>query len=97
MTLKPHEIRELPPELKRCIQSFDHKEIQYTDRNGNEVKESIIRLKFIDKLKAIEMINKHIGFYEIDNKQKQNKVDLNSLKINELNVLYQIVNQNKIN
>lgn len=90
--LKPEEIKNLPTDVKRCIQAFKHKKHTYTDRNDVQHTEEIIELKFIDKLKAIEMINKHIGFYEIDNKQKANNITLNKLDINTLNNIYQALN-----
>ena len=47
-------------------------------------------------LDAIEMLNKHIGFYEIDNKQRANQVTLNNFDNRTLNAIYQALNPNKI-
>ena len=96
INLTPAEIKELPSELRRLIQSYEHKKHSYIDRNDCSHTEEIIRIKFVDKLKAIEMINKHIGFYEIDNKQKANKVTLQQFNIETLNALYQALNPNRI-
>ena len=40
------------------------------------------------------MINKHIGFYEIDNKQKSNKINLNKIDTATLNILVQSMKGN---
>ncbi len=61
----------------------------YTDRGGHKRTDEVIEIKLIDKTKAVEMINKHIGFYEIDNKQKSNKINLNKIDTTTLNVLFQ--------
>ena len=45
----------------------------------------------IDKTKAIEMINKHIGFYAVDNKQKANVINLTKITTDKLNYLNQMM------
>ena len=37
----------------------------------------------------MEMINKHVGFYELDNRQKKPKIDLNKF---DTQTLYNILN-----
>lgn len=73
MELTPNEIKELPAEVRRCIQSYKSKE-QY-DKHGNHVA-TTVEVRLIDKTKAIEAINKHIGFYAQDNDQKANKIQM---------------------
>lgn len=85
--LTPEEVKELPPDIKRAIQSFKAKKHTYTDRNGDTHTEETIEIKLIDKIKAVEMINKHIGFYEVDNKQKAARVNLTKIDTNTVNVL----------
>lgn len=91
INLSPAEIKLLPPDARRLIISFDHKKLKYTDREGIEREEETIRIKFADKLKAIDMINKHLGTYEQDNRQKRNTVNIDNLDTltvkNILNVL----------
>lgn len=98
MELTPMEIKELPPEVRRCIQSYKSKESY--DKHGNHVG-TTVEVRLIDKTKAIEAINKHIGFYANDNDQKANKVNiLNVLKSADpsaLNNLLQAMEENKIN
>lgn len=91
INLSPDEIKNLPSDIKRTIQSFEHKKHSYIDRNEIAHTEEIIRIKFVDKLKAIDMINKHIGLYESDNRQKANNIQLNKFDNVTLNALYQAI------
>lgn len=59
-------IKNLPIEIRRLIISFEK---SVTTFEGGE--KTTYKIKFVDKMRAFEMINKHIGFYEIDNKQKE--------------------------
>lgn len=87
--LTKEELRELPPEVRRCIQGTSTKRRTFKDNKGNTTIDEVITIKLIDKVKAIEMINKHIGFYEEDNKQKKS-INIESLNTDQLNVLLQI-------
>ena len=87
--LTKDEIKALPPEVKRCIQSFKTTKRTYKDRGGQERTDEIIEIKLIDKTKAMEMINKHVGFYEKNNQQKTPKIDINKLDTRTLNVILQ--------
>jgi len=89
--LSPKQIKELPSNVRRQIQSFKHKKHSYEDRNGQPHEEEIIEVKFIDKLKAMDMLNKHLGFYESDNRQKANNINLNKIDNVTLNALYQAI------
>lgn len=94
--LQEHEVKALPPEVRRCIQSYKSKE-QY-DKHGNHVG-TTIEVRLIDKIKAIEAINKHIGFYAQDNDQKANKVNilnvLKSVDPNALNSFLKAIDKNE--
>lgn len=70
--LSPSEVKRLPIELKRLVNKFKETIYSNYDKKTGALlsKVKTIELSFISKEKAIEMINKHIGFYEIDNKQK---------------------------
>lgn len=63
--VSPEEIKKLPVEVRRLITEFEH--TKFTNESGTTEK---IKLKFMSKKDAAEMINKHIGFYEEHNKQK---------------------------
>ena len=90
MDLGVSDLKALPPEIRRCIASFKKKTTKYLPRGakvGEEVTEENIEIKLIDKVKALEMINKHIGFYSEDNKQKSVKIDLSKASNVQLNML----------
>jgi len=71
MTLTAEQIKELPPEVRRLIVSFKRttRKIPHIDEY-----EIAIEVKFVDKQKAMDMVAKHIGFYEKDNDQKTTPV-----------------------
>lgn len=69
MELTPEEIKQLPAELRGMITKFRTSEKKTVTEFGENV-HKIIELEFFDKKAALEMLNKHLGFYEADNKQK---------------------------
>ena len=72
ISLTPEEVKELPIEIRRLITRFKETKRNLTDKDGN-IYETIhvIELWFVDKTKALDMINKHVGFYGEHNAQKQ--------------------------
>jgi len=80
----PEELKQLPLEVRRLISSY--KLTTRTTRQGKKVEvEKMVELKFVDKLKACDMINRHIGLYEKDNNQQGgNDIDLSKLSDEEL-------------
>lgn len=73
LLLTPAQVKELPPEVRRLITKFE----TTTRRIGSgedAVSETTVKLSFVSKEKAMEMIHKHTGFYEKDNEQKGNIV-----------------------
>lgn len=76
MLLTAKQIKELSPEIRRLITGFKR-----TTRRipGTDEEEIQIEIKFIDKIKAMEMISKHIGFYEKDNSQSNKQPIIISL------------------
>ena len=94
--LTVEELKELPPEVRRCISQFKRKTRTFLPRGaepGEEVTEDIIEIKLFDKVKTLEMINKHIGFYLEDNKQKGVKIDLSKASNVQLNMLLNLAEQ----
>ncbi|MBS9774595.1 MAG: terminase small subunit [Tenacibaculum sp.] len=73
--LTPFEIEQLPDDVKRLITKYK----KTTRRLGEEMTEETIELHFVSKEKAMEMIARHIGFYEKDNDQKKSQINLNQL------------------
>lgn len=78
------ELKALPADARRLIQSFKVKKAY--DKHGNH-ESTTVEIKLIDKLKAMEMINKNIGFYSEDNKQKQVNINLSKFDNRTLNVM----------
>lgn len=74
--LTPQQVRDLPNEVKRCIQSIKHRKKEYQDRQGNTVIEENLEVRIIDKTKAVEILNKMLGNYALDNKQKATNVNI---------------------
>ena len=93
MALSPDEVKALPPEVKRCIQTVNYRKTESFDKNGNKSVREVMDLKFVDKTKAIDMLNKILGNYALDNKQKGSNIKVENLNINELKVLQQILNK----
>ena len=99
--LTSEEVKQLPADVKRCIQGIKIKTRTYYDKQiKEEVTEESIEIKLIDKTKAVEMINKHIGFYSEDNKQKKTNINVLQILQNSnpeiLNGLLQAMQQNTI-
>lgn len=96
--LEDKEIKELPPNIRRCLSSFKTTERTEKGRDGNEYTIKTTEFKLVDKLQAIKEISKHIGFYEAHNKQKSPIIDLTNATPEELNTLLGLFNrQLKVN
>ena len=67
MLLSPAQIKELPEDIRKLITK--HRYIKRTSGKRKKVTEEIIELTFVSKERAMEMINRHLGFYEEDNRQ----------------------------
>lgn len=88
------ELKELPPETRRCIQTVVRKKKRYTNRLGEDVEEETMTVKLIDKIKAFDMINRHIGLYENDNKQNNTSINIEHLDVKTLNALLLAIDNN---
>lgn len=82
--LTPDEVKKLPVEVRRLISECNVKEVKHYDKGRLHSTTTTMQLKFVSKEKAMEMIAKHIGFYEIDNRQKSKIIDLESSTTDEL-------------
>ena len=74
MNLTFDEVKELPLELRRMISGFKKTISKYG---------ITYEISFIDKMKALEMINRHIGFYEKDNSQRKNEITVFEIPKND--------------
>ena len=73
--LTSDKVKELPVEIRRLITSY--KKVKTRKGGQGEWEEESVELKFVDKMKAFEMLNKHIGFYEKDNSQLKPSTEVN--------------------
>jgi hypothetical protein len=95
--LTPQEIKELPAEIRRTIQSYEMTE--HVDKHGNPAG-TTIKVKLKPSMGAMQEVAKLRGMYSIDNDQKATKVNiLNVLKNSSpdtLNTLLATIEQNSI-
>lgn len=85
MGLSAKQIKKLPSEIRQMITKFRINTKKSYDKQGflTDTTETV-SLEFVSKEKAIEMISRHIGFYELDNNQKSKILDLSSTPTSEL-------------
>lgn len=87
--LSPEEIKLLPKSFRRLINKYKETENSYWDKDGNELsKTKTIELSFVSKERAMDMINKHLGFYRADNEQKKASINLDLIDTDTLMKLY---------
>ena len=80
ISLSADEIKELPIEIRRLITKYKSRFKHFYDKDGHLLNtEETIELHFVSKERAIEMVNKHIGFYEADNRQKAPLINYDSV------------------
>lgn len=67
-----HELKDLPDEVAVCIQSM---KISYTEEpqeDGSYVQIKNLEIKFWDKMQALQMLGKHLGMFDDDNRAGHN-------------------------
>lgn len=79
MCLTLDAIKELPPEIRRMVVSYKARTRllqSKTDEYGQvtQLVEETFELKFVDKVKVLEMIGKHTGFFDVDNTPKNQTI-----------------------
>ncbi len=95
--LSVDDLKALPNELKRCIQSVKHRVKEYNSPKGDPIREEVLEVRIIDKSKAVEILNKMLGHYALDNKQKGNSINVANLNINELKFMANIMQKSSNN
>lgn len=94
--LNSQQLKELPVEIGRLITRFKTRTKRHYDKEGELLfEEDTIELHFVSKEKAMEMINKHIGFYEKDNNQKSNDINILTTNDKHLTIVSKILNGEK--
>lgn len=89
--LTPDEVKALPSDVRRSIQQIKHNKREYTDRQGNLVVDEKLEVKMVDKLRVMDMINKHIDFYNADNQSKKQTVDISNATPEQLNTVLSLL------
>ena len=75
--LQPHE---LEGNARKAVNSFKSLKTQKFSKDGEQkgrTVETIDEYKRHDKMKALELLGKHLGIYELDNKQKNQNITVN--------------------
>ena len=86
--LSIEEIKALPDNIAQNIKKVKHKRNIRKNGKGKVIQEDeFIEVEFVSKEKAIDAINKHIGFYEKDNNQKAASIDCDKLSTDTLKEL----------
>lgn len=73
MTLSITEFEDLPDDVRLCISKFKKFERSY-EVDEETITETTVELWFVDKLKAWDMIARHMDFYNKDNKSASDNV-----------------------
>lgn len=96
IAISKEEIKDLPPEVRRLINKYKINRYENYDKDGAllGVTENI-ELSFVSKERAMEMINKHIGFYEVDNRQKAATVNITTTNEKHKSLVEDILNGEK--
>jgi len=71
-------INELPKEVARAISSI---KLRKEKIDGDDIPSEVMEIKANDKLKAIEMLMRYLGMFEIDNKQGKEETNIKSVKV----------------
>jgi len=73
--LQPHELND---RAAKATASFKSTVLKVEDKNGKRKEETIDEYKRSDKIKALELLGKHLGVFEKDNRQKAPKQVVNN-------------------
>lgn len=93
--LSEDDIKALPHSKRRLLKKVNTIEKTFKSPGGDVTTERKTVYEIHDKIKAIDMIGKHIGIYEAHNQQKQSTIDLSKASPEQLNVLLSIFEEQK--
>lgn len=93
--LSEAEVKQLPHEERRKIKKVTTVKKTFVDKKGGQMTEIKTVYEIHDKIKAFDMLAKHVGLYEEDNKQRNKTIDLTNATSEQLNAVLQIVEQQK--
>lgn len=96
ISLTPEDIKLLPVGLRRLITKYKQTNREFYNSEGSVVSSvETIELQFISKEKAIDMINKHVGFYEKDNEQKASPINIHTTNDKHKSIVQDIIDGKK--
>lgn len=95
MGLSEDDVKALEPQQRRHIKKITTNEKVFQDKNGNTTTDISTTYELNDKIKAIDMLGKHLGIYEVHNQQKQKVINLNDATPEQLNAILSLVEQQK--
>jgi phage terminase small subunit len=93
--LSESEVKQLPNEQRRAIKKVQTTNKTFVDREGGTTTEIKTIYEINDKIKAIDMLGKHLGIYEVHNQQKQKTIDLTQATPEQLNAVLILLEQQK--
>jgi phage terminase small subunit len=93
--LSEAEIKELPYEISYPLKKVTKRKKVYLGKNGSTEEETTISYELKDGIKAIDMLGKHLGIYEVHNQQKQKTIDLTKATPEQLNAVLLLLEQQK--
>ncbi|GAF77334.1 unnamed protein product [marine sediment metagenome] len=94
--LTKEEIKQLPVEIGRSITKHKERTKKHFSSKGKLLyTEETIELHFISKERILDMINKHIGFYAVDNQQKTPEIQIHTKNEQHLKIIEKILTGEK--
>ena len=91
LDLTPKEFKALPKEARMCIESINHRKDKKVLKDGTEVTTEVVNVRLVSKTKAMDILNKVMGNYELDNMQKRNTIDISKASTEDLNAVLRLM------
>jgi len=93
--LSEDELKALPPEERRAIQKISTKKREIVNRKGENIIETTTDVVLVNKNTAGDMLNKLLGNYALDNRQKKTEINYESLKPETIKDMLRLAEKNK--
>ncbi len=93
--LSEQEFKALPFELSYPVKRVTTKVKTFLSSKGGTETETTTTYEIKDSIKAIDMLGKHLGIYEVHNQQKQRTINLEAATPEQLNALLSLFEQQK--
>ncbi len=76
LCLSADKIKELPEEVRKLVTGFETSKTTFGNDNGATGEKETIKLRFVSKEKAADLLSRHYGMFKADNEQQSNKVTI---------------------